>query len=196
MLQKSRDQKVMFLKQEQDNLKKIEAKQLQIKTEREQLAVMKELENSKRMIETVTDEIKKLDVDIGIQTSDLEKLEIAMNAAREQLQPQIDGVNQAAAKAKTELDSKVAERTKLVEKVEPRWYKIYERTRTVKGRGIVPIDYAPGSKKAPRCTGCNMTVQMQRVNLVIKNHELQTCDYCGRILYWSAPPDEDAQKAG
>ncbi len=189
-LQKNREQKIQFLHAERDNLKRIEAKQLAIKTEREQQAVMKELDNSKRMIDTVSDEIKKLEVDIGIQTSDLEKLEAAMNTAREQLTPQIEAINKAAEEAKKQLDSMFAARNELIKKVDDRWYRIYERVRTVKGRGIVPVEYAPGAKKSARCTGCNMTVQMQRVNQVLKKQELQTCDYCGRILYWAAPPDE------
>ncbi len=195
-LQKNREQKIQFLAAERENLKRIEARQLAIKTEREQVAVLKELENSKRMIDTVSDEIKKLEVDIGIQASDLEKLELSMNEARAKLQPEIDAVAKSAEDAKKQLDSMLAERNALIAKVDPRWYRIYERVRTVKGRGIVTIDYAPSSKKAARCTGCNMTVQKQRVNLVLKGEELQTCDYCGRILYWSEPAgDEDAAGA-
>lgn len=156
---------------------------------------MKELENSKRMIETVSDEIKKLEVDIGIQVTDLTKLEEQMNAERARLQPEIDAVNTAATGAKQKLDSMLADRNKLIEKVDQRWYRVYERVRSVKGRGIVPIDYTPGSKKAARCSGCNMTVQMQKVNQVLRVSELQTCDYCGRILYHAGEAAEDGEKA-
>ena len=52
---------------------------------------------------------------------------------------------------------------------------------------------APVTKLHPKreeyaCTGCNLNVTLEVVNVLHKGDELQLCSSCGRVLYLETEP--------
>ena len=76
-----------------------------------------------------------------------------------------------------------AERARAVPGVDPKILKQYDRILTNRdGMAIVGV-------KDSACSGCNMSVPPQVVNLIKMYERIITCEVCNRILYI---PDEVA----
>lgn len=70
-----------------------------------------------------------------------------------------------------------AARQRMVEKIEPRDLRAYERIAKRYHHAIVPVEERT-------CLGCYMALPTSSVSLRAEPEQLLTCENCGRILYW------------
>jgi predicted nucleic acid-binding Zn-ribbon protein len=77
-----------------------------------------------------------------------------------------------------DVESLKASRTELVGKIEPRLLGLYERVAKRFGRAVVPV-------QGHICLGCFMSLPTQHIGIDKDGDDrIETCENCGRILYW------------
>jgi predicted nucleic acid-binding Zn-ribbon protein len=77
------------------------------------------------------------------------------------------------------LDALITSRGHLAEQLDQRILGLYERMRKRYGRAVVPVE-------SQICLGCFMTLPTKDVGQVggSRDDRVETCENCGRILYW------------
>jgi predicted nucleic acid-binding Zn-ribbon protein len=167
-----------------------EAKRAQIAKYRMQLSLIK----SNTEYQALLKEIGKVEQEIDtIETHELEVMEKS-----EQLQPAVKTeqvtLKEITAKVEAEradlqkrseviaqeLKHMEEERQKIAQDADPGALNRYERLmRSKSDFAVVPI-------RNGNCGGCHLNVPPQLAHNAKHGHELTSCDYCGRILYWQS----------
>jgi predicted nucleic acid-binding Zn-ribbon protein len=76
------------------------------------------------------------------------------------------------------VDALVNSRKHLADQLDKRTLNLYERVRSRYGRAVVPVE-------GQTCLGCFMGLPTKNVGIAQdKLERVDTCENCGRILYW------------
>lgn len=106
--------------------------------------------------------------------------EEALKEQESHIREDIDELDQFLRELEENVARLKAEREKIAADVDPRWLTRYERVLNHRGGvAIVPI-------QAGSCSGCNMSLPPQTVQNAKNGIDIAFCDYCGRLLYYSA----------
>lgn len=164
---------------EQDNIKKAEGRLPAIKTQKEYVAVLKEIDTVKKVNKDIQDRIRAKELEIeSIERDKTEKDgELATITARNAARcGEIDAV---LADFDANLAARGGERDALLAQLPAQLRKRY--LMLLEKRGGVAI--VPARKGT--CLGCNMQLPPQLFNSLYTNKEVQSCPLCHRILYLS-----------
>jgi hypothetical protein len=187
------------LRQAQDELKKKQAsaKNLDVEIESQKGRILK-LREQQGMIKT-NEEYRAIEREIaGIQKQikDIEDQEIAIMEEAETLGARVKDLESNLKNEETyvksdwaaqdermknmriELDQVTQVRSELVGDIDASWLSRYERTfRHTGDFALVPIENGA-------CGGCHMKLPPQVAQDVKKGAAMNTCSFCGRLLYW------------
>jgi len=127
-----------------------------------------------------------LEDEILVLMTKCDELEASREKAKEHLEQEKKKQQQALKQIEQReirLDSQIREllelRKNLARQVDPEVFSIYDRLiERHKTDAVVPV-----SAREMVCTGCHISVQVQTINLLMKNDEIVRCKSCGRILY-------------
>ena len=165
------------LAREQDNVTKAENRLPEVKTQKEYLAILKEVDAAKKNTKDVEEALK-------LKNQVLSELE----ADQQDKQTELDELNSGNENRIKDIDTLVSEmeeieategakRDKLVavvpEKLRKRYELILSRLNSV----------AMVEAKNYTCTGCHMRLPPQFYNNMLKNKNIATCPQCNRLLY-------------
>ncbi|HTP65582.1 MAG TPA: C4-type zinc ribbon domain-containing protein [Geobacteraceae bacterium] len=161
---------------EQDNIRRSEAHQKEIKTQKEYQAVSKEIAAAKKLgaelEEQLLQKIGQIDeltaAIAGIEET-LMILEQQVNIRKNELQEKID-------RLEAELDSGMVAREAIVKGLPASVTRRYGILREQR-RGVAVVEAREGS-----CLGCNMQLPPQLYNTLFRADELILCPHCQRIL--------------
>ncbi len=151
-----------------------------VKKNKEYQAIMKEIETLRKTNEKKEEEITKL----------LEAIERFREGTVEQekklgvIEVEISSAEAEVATEVSRLESKVAEKASSkdehLKKVPARYLNQYKRVfQHRNGLAVVPVE-------GGTCSGCNMRLQPQLVNTLLKHISIHTCPNCSRFLYVDA----------
>lgn len=176
------------LHDEEDQIRNSKAKLGQIKTARELNAQQRELETTRRMVQTRTGEISKLQEAVSKTEQQIAKMEAQVNALRTAAEAE----KLRLAEEQKELEANIAKASKLRQKavagIDKEILANYERIRKrLGGTAFVPAH-------RERCTACKMMIPHILYTRLLKGKEIQPCESCGRLLYWSGHFPEDHDK--
>ncbi len=166
------------VKTKEAELQKYQQQMMSIKTNKEYDALVAQIDAVKTEIsvikqqETETMEIiDKLDTEIPDLTK--KNAEIQENNAKqlEILQEKIDSIGGTAS-------GKDTERTAILSKIPKPTVSIYERVRKGKGGAVVVV------VKKRSCSACNKALTPKKVQEIRRSDKINTCESCGRMLYW------------
>jgi predicted nucleic acid-binding Zn-ribbon protein len=175
----------MQLHDEEDLIRTSKAKLGAIKTARELNAQQRELETTRRMVQTRTGEIGKLQEAVSRTEAQIAKMDT-----------QLQGLRQAAETEKTKLaeeETRLTEsiakakkiRARLVKDIDREVLASYERIRKRLG-GLAFV-----AAHRERCPACKMVIPHIMYTRLLKGREIPGCESCGRLLYWSGHFPED-----
>lgn len=162
---------------EQDNVGKAEGRLPAIKTQKEYVAVLKEIDTAKKVNKELQDRIKAKQGEIdALAAEKLEKdAELAAVAAR--ADQRIQAIDEASRKLVSDTAAREKRRNLLLEKLpvalRKRYLMLIERR-----NGIAIVAARRGS-----CTGCNMQLLPQLYNNLFTTQEVLACPHCHRLLY-------------
>jgi len=148
-----------------------------VKKNKEYQAIMKEIEALRKANEKKDEEILKL----------LEAIERFRESTNEQerklgvIEEEIKHAEQEVAREVGRLEEKIAEKagakTEHVAKIPSRYLNQYKRVFTNRN-GVAVVAVVDGT-----CSGCNMRLQPQLVNTLLRRTSIHTCPTCSRFLY-------------
>ncbi len=157
------------------NLKKYKAQLLQIKTNREYDALMKEIDHTSEMITKLEEENNSL-ADLSKRNAqELEELEPEIAKIKEEIKDKSKDLSEIDKKTEKERNALLSKKEAVVSKISKGDLSYYNRIREAKGRAIVPI-------RRNACDGCFASVSSQKQLEIRRNDRLYTCESCGRIL--------------
>jgi predicted nucleic acid-binding Zn-ribbon protein len=162
---------------EQDNVVKAEGRLPAIKTQKEYVAVLKEIDTAKKVNKEIQDKIKSKNEEIAALAAEkVEKdADLAAISARTAeraalIQAQIDEI-------KANTSARETERKDLFAQIPPSLGKRYQ-VLIERRHGVAVVLAQKGA-----CTGCNMLLPPQLYNNLYTTREILSCPLCNRLLY-------------
>jgi hypothetical protein len=177
-LQKERRQKERDLDEEIDRVKKTEARVFEIKTNKEYQAVLKEIENAKKLNREREEEILEILERLEEMQKRLGKGEKSLEARRKEHQQQVAELKQKAASFAEEMAEEVRQREEREKEIPQSLLSKY-RMLLEKRQGVAVARVINGV-----CQACNMNLRPQLYIELQKQDTLIVCPDCNRILFW------------
>lgn len=164
-------------------LKKWEARLVDIRNQREYLALSREVDGQRKQNTETQEKLLTLAIETEAQKKQLETTRDGFAEQDVDLQTEREAIEKKLA----ELDAQIAEhnkeRAEFLHDVPAPLLKRYDTIRQ-KRAGIA---LAPAEKG--RCTMCNIGLPPQLYNIIIRGDTIETCQNCNRLLYYRAPQE-------
>lgn len=165
------------LAQEQDNVQKAESRLPAIKTQKEYVAVLKEVDTAKKMNKELLDSIQRKDAEIDVLAKDREEKADELGALQEKASARNAEIDAAMAEFDNTLEEKGGQREALLKELSTTVRKRYQMLLERRG-GIAVVE-----ARNETCLGCNMHLPPQLFNNLFTANEIQSCPHCNRLLY-------------
>ncbi|MCL4378677.1 MAG: C4-type zinc ribbon domain-containing protein [Actinobacteria bacterium] len=179
-----RRQQETELKAIEDQVKSLQKKQNEVKTNKEYTALHDEIENLKKKISLIEDTILNLMESDEKLTGQEKIFSLKTESDRKIVEEKEKEINQKIAELNKILEEKRKERELLLKNVNPEIFSVYDEIRKNKKNGIA-IVHVLTENNGSICTGCNVYIASYLVEKIKKSKELVQCENCGRILYIS-----------
>jgi len=177
VLQQSEAELQQDLLKERDNVVRVEARLPEIQTQKEYVAVLKEIDVAKKANKEIEEqmaskqqEIKTLEEDRQEKEAELAAIQEKAEARGEELKTLLDESEDVLLKRTQTREAVAAE---LPSGLLRKYHTLFQR------RGGLALALA----KNGACLGCNMQLPPQQYNKLLKVTEIQSCPHCNRILY-------------
>ncbi|BCA78610.1 C4-type zinc ribbon domain-containing protein [Desulfuromonas sp. AOP6] len=176
-LKKERAALQQALAQEQDNVQKAEGRLPAIKTQKEYVAVLKEVDTAKKMNKELLDSIQRKDAEIDVLARDQEEKTEELGSLQEKTSARNAEIDAAMAEFDGVLQEKGVQREALLKGLSTTVRKRYQMLLERRG-GIAVVE-----ARNETCLGCNMHLPPQLFNNLYTAAEIQSCPHCNRLLY-------------
>ncbi|NWF56046.1 MAG: hypothetical protein HXY45_14760 [Syntrophaceae bacterium] len=184
-LQKDRRKKEKDLEEEVDKVKKTEARVLEIKTNKEYQAVLKEIDNAKKLNRQREEEILEILEKLEESQKRIAQEERALEEKRQAMERRVTDLRQKESSFEKEMAGSVQQKEQKEKEITPELLSRY-RMLAEKRQGIAVARVVQGV-----CQACNMNLRPQLYIELQKQESLILCPNCNRILFW----DNGALKA-
>jgi uncharacterized protein len=176
-LQVERKELAAGLAQEEQNVTKAEGRLPAIKTQKEYVAVLKEIDTAKKLNKDLLDRIEAKDDEIAGLSSDREEKEGELSALNEKISVRLEEISTVLSDSAQGVIDKTGQRDVLVNHLPVQLRKRYQLLFDRRG-GIAVVEARNGN-----CSGCNMQLPPQLFNSLFIIQEIQSCPHCNRLLY-------------
>lgn len=177
VLEEQKGELVSAMALEQENIERSEGRLPQIKTQKEYVAVLKEIDTAKKLSKELQSQIDakdeilaSLNSDMAEKDEELAKGTVESDARCAEIDAALVSVNQKIA----EMDS---QRSALLKELPSRLRKRYELLMSRRG-GVAVVEARNGA-----CLGCHMHLPPQLYNSLFVVNDIQTCPHCNRLLF-------------
>jgi predicted nucleic acid-binding Zn-ribbon protein len=186
------NQKQLETKGEHDDagarVKDRQNKMMQVQTSREHQALLKEIEENKKLVKETEDRILQFLEQIELLEKEVATLENQCAGEQQLLTEEIENVEKEVKRIEVAKKSIVGQRDKEAAELQAPFLKRYTMLLTRRdGLAVVAINDNV-------CQGCYMALPPQQVNEIRRADKLNLCPTCQRILYYkeSSKETEDA----
>lgn len=162
---------------EEGNIAKAEGRLPTIKTQREYVAVLKEVDTAKKMNKDIQDKIAALDAQMESLNNESQEKEEELAQIQSQVQERQKEIATALAEADKLLGEGDGRRDGFLDQVPTALRKRYEMLLD-KRAGVAVVE-----ARQETCCGCNMNLPPQLFNRLYTSTEILTCPHCNRMLY-------------
>ncbi|MBI4476993.1 MAG: hypothetical protein HY654_07450 [Acidobacteria bacterium] len=166
---------------QQGRLSKFKDQLMEVKTNREYTAMLKEIDVAQQEVRRTEDRLLERMLEADELSGAVKTAEKGLAAERTEIQQEREALDQEIAKLKTDLDASVGQRQALVKQIDPRALSIFETV--ARGRKGLAVAEA----KDGLCTICHVRLRPQKFNDIRRNDDILQCDSCQRILYYAGP---------
>jgi predicted nucleic acid-binding Zn-ribbon protein len=164
-----------------DQVRDRQAKMMRVQTSREQQAILKEIEEAKKMVKeneerilAIMEEMEKLNARIAEEKNLIIGETSLLAEESERVRRMVEETTEAK---KTKL-SRRAQEAAQIDAALLRKYEMLRKRRH--GVAIVNVD-------GEVCLGCHMKLPPQKYNLLLRGDSIHECPSCQRIVYYRAP---------
>jgi hypothetical protein len=162
---------------EQENVKKAEGRLPTIKTQKEYVAVLKEIDTAKKMNKDIEDQIRAKDGEIEVLKKEQEEKEGELASLREKVDSRQGEIAAVLAEYAQTESEKGSQRDVLLKDLPVQLRKRYQLLFDRRG-GMAVVEARNGA-----CLGCNMHLPPQLFNSLFQTREIQSCPHCNRLLF-------------
>jgi predicted nucleic acid-binding Zn-ribbon protein len=173
----------------EEKVSKLNDQMLQAKTNDQYNAFKHEIEYCREQITKHEDRILDLMAESEPLAENVGKAKDALKAEQQQVDKEKKEAQERSAEDERELAACLAERKKSTEGLKPQLVARYGRLRQ-KHRGAVVVEGVAG-----RCSACQISMRPQLFQDLKQATEPLICENCGRLLYFHAPVDVEAENA-
>lgn len=149
----------------------------QIKTQREYLAVLKEVDLAKKQLKELSDQVAGKDRDLEGLLADKAEKDTELASVIEQTGSRQQEIDAALATIDTSLAEQGRQREALVGQLPVALRKRYDML-LERRNGLAVVEARAGA-----CLGCHMHLPPQLFNRLFVAKEVQNCPHCNRLLY-------------
>lgn len=175
--QKDRSAIKQALLQEGDNIARAESRLPEIKTQKEYLAVLKEVDIAKKQGKDLQDQLDVCDQGIATLEEDRLEKQQQLEALQQSSHSRASEICELLTEIESSLASEDEKRENLAAKVPAAIRKRYELLLT-RRNGLALVE-----AQRCTCTGCNMHLPPQFFNAMLKRQNIDSCPHCNRLLY-------------
>ena len=162
---------------EQDNVSKAEGRLPAIKTQKEYVAVLKEIDTAKKVNKEIQDRIKSKKEEIGALAAEKEEKDAELAAVTAHTSERSAQITAKMDEIKANTSAREVERKELIGQIPPALSKRYQ-VLIERRNGVAVVLAQKGA-----CTGCNMLLPPQLFNNLYTTREILSCPLCNRLLY-------------
>jgi predicted nucleic acid-binding Zn-ribbon protein len=166
------------LEMEHERIKRSQLKLLEIKTNKEYQALLKEIETGKEQNNQREEEIIQMLEEIDQLKTDHAITVDKGHTEREKIEEETARIKNRMVKVEQDIAHRQHTREEIVNELDPELLKRYNTLRE-KRNGIAVV-----LVKNEGCQGCYVNIPPQMYNEVQKNNKIILCPNCHRILYW------------
>ncbi len=176
-LQAERRELTQALALEQENVKKAEGRLPSIKTQKEYVAVLKEIDTAKKTNKEIQDRIQAKDRDIEGLERDRQEKQKELTALAEKVGSRQQEIDSQLSGYDARLAEQGGARESLLEQLPVTVRKRYQLLMDRRG-GVAVVEARQGA-----CQGCHMHLPPQLYNSLFRDQEIQSCPHCHRLLF-------------
>jgi predicted nucleic acid-binding Zn-ribbon protein len=162
---------------EKENVKKAESRLPTIKTQKEYVAVLKEIDTAKKLNKDIQDQVQGKNEEIETLARDKEEKESELSGLQENTGARLAEIESALTVLDQSLNEKESQRNSLFEQLPVSLRKRYQLLIDRRG-GVAVVEARNGA-----CLGCNMHLPPQLFNSLYRLQDIQSCPHCNRLLY-------------
>jgi hypothetical protein len=166
---------------EQQNVERSEGRLPQIKTQKEYIAVLKEVDTAKKLAKELQDQIDAKNEALTSLSSEKAEKDDEFAQANEQANGRCAEIDASRVSVIEQLDEMERQRKALLQDLPTKLRKRYELLMSRRG-GVAVVEARGGA-----CLGCHMHLPPQLFNSLFVVKEIQTCPHCNRLLFVTAP---------
>ena len=166
----------------QQKISKYRDQQLEVKTNDQYKALTHEITHAENEIRGLEDKILDAMVDTEAQEKKLKAAEADLKEETAEIQKEQAEVRARTAEDEKQLADWNGQRDRLRAGISGDVLPHYDRVVKLRGTGIAEVH------DDQKCTACYVMVRPQKFNDLRTNQQVLTCDSCGRILVYVAPP--------
>jgi predicted nucleic acid-binding Zn-ribbon protein len=163
--------------QGQDKIRQSEKRLPEIRTPKEYMAVMKEIDAAKKSNHEVMEKIKLKEEEIGAASREKEESDLTLEEVREKLDAKNAEISPKIAEYEQNLNAKAESRESLLKNLPSSLKRRYQILIEQRG-GVAVVEAKDGA-----CLGCNMRLPPQFFNSLFSSGEIQSCPHCNRFLF-------------
>lgn len=156
---------------------KSKSKLSQVRNMKESNAMQRELESSRRLLDSREEGLKRLSQTLTEQQVRIEENEAKLQGYRQDLQAQETAAHSRLQELREKSEQAQTARKEVIEKISPAVLKRYE---TLHQRQRWPI---LASAERGVCGGCHISISPQIYNNLYRGDSIEVCANCHRILY-------------
>ena len=165
------------LQESAEDRKNKQKKLLEVKTNEEYKALLKEIEYAKQADSAMEDGILAVFEEIDTLEQTIKEGEKSIRESESKLQEETLRLEREIVEIDKEHQILQGERKKVAAELDPAVLGDYEKIRSKRaGQAVVTV-------QKEVCPGCHMQVPPQTINEVLQTGEIRHCQYCRRILY-------------
>ncbi len=147
-------------------------------------ALLKEIEGVKEKISHTADEGLEIINEIELLEREIEDQKKVYESQEMEFKAREAMLMEKKVEVESGVDRLAKKRESIAKRVPENLMRRYQRIReSKKGPAVVPM-------KDNICSACFGTIPLQRVNEIMHDEELKSCDNCGRIIYYRETDDE------
>ena len=166
------------IEEEKMKLENYKKQQFEVKTNEAYQALLKEMEYSKRKIETLEMEYLVIEEDLNRKRKEVAEETKALIEEKKKMEEEKKKLEEEFSTLDEKIMLKKDERKRASTRLDPKLLARYERLIVSRGGlAVVVIEEA-------MCGGCFATLPPQYFQEIRKGERIYTCEYCGRILIY------------
>jgi predicted nucleic acid-binding Zn-ribbon protein len=180
LLQQSEAELQQGLLKERDNVSRVEARLPEIQTQKEYVAVLKEIDTAKKANKDVEEQMQAKQQEVAVLDADLQEKQDELAVIQEKSDARGAELTQLLAESEAALLKRTQTRESVAAELPVSLLRKYHTL--FKRRGGLALALARNGA----CLGCHMQLPPQQYNKLLRVEEIQTCPHCNRILYVEA----------